>query len=967
MPKNTPDRIIDSAYALVKRTSALPGSAGATINAGLTTLQVQDLIDSSLVNHRAESDPHTVYLTQTEGDARYSLLGHTHDDRYYTETESDTLFVKLATAGTIIARHTFNPGSAASPFILGANAQGQLVTGLNSDLLDGYDASAFPRKTENATITGQWTISPGSAMAPFVLGVNAQNQLVSGLNADQLDGFDSTAFPRKAENATVSGSWTFGVDLALASAAQIDFADVAEDKIYWYSNTYGTGVEGYTLTHWSAANHRWRVGGTSASTGTQKMILNSVGLQIGATSGTASAALDVTGSALISGQITVGSDTDATNVFGRGKLYSGFTDEILLAHFDHANTADYALRQNSLADTVLNAATERSIYHRINNTDTMIMNSARLNPAGSISIDLGDYNRKWRTLYASELYVETLVAQDVISTIGGRVMVTPTTKLIADLASGATTIDVANNNLVNGEYIYMSSAPGGVAQVEAMKITSSATAITGGYRYNLTRNLDGSGANNWVAGDAVASLGATVGSGYIDLTATSTIHGHAGPTMAIYQRTSTGTWNGTKPSVAIGNLRSFVDYSSDTAGIAHGNDLTLTPTGGFSGMTSDNTNGLRLFNTTLSMYISGAKSAEFTTGGGVNFYVLGNNTVDSARSVSFIDTSANEIGKLGAYYFSASGIHGLYLSSAGVNGRVNQSYFAARALNTTAGTGKQALMRVSAESYGGTDQGLMAGLWLSANKIMTAESYIDLGFSQSVPGTANTDGAINLRAGYVTLSSSILNSNDGIRLSAGAGWTNYPSSGNGSEIANNLSTYKALILAGNKSDSGSQRRLMLLDHAHIGSNVLGNTVYPGLTGGNTDRIFSLAVNGFGRSTALMANAYKSADSGHLYTSGQATYYGGQAAGTAPLMFHLDPNEVEFKWYYGPTNLASGTSITSWTLAGRLNGNYFGATALRTLGENVDWKLSGYTAGAPAATGYVTVKIGGTNYKLLAST
>lgn len=31
------------------------------------------------------------YLTQTEGDARYPLIAHTHDDRYYTETEVDTL------------------------------------------------------------------------------------------------------------------------------------------------------------------------------------------------------------------------------------------------------------------------------------------------------------------------------------------------------------------------------------------------------------------------------------------------------------------------------------------------------------------------------------------------------------------------------------------------------------------------------------------------------------------------------------------------------------------------------------------------------------------------------------------------------------------------------------------------------------------------------------------------------------
>ena len=44
---------------------------------------------------------------------------------------------------------------------------------------------------------------------------------------------------------------------------------------------------------------------------------------------------------------------------------------------------------------------------------------------------------KIRTLHAAEMYVETLVAQDVMATLGGRVMVAPTTTLIADLSNSA--------------------------------------------------------------------------------------------------------------------------------------------------------------------------------------------------------------------------------------------------------------------------------------------------------------------------------------------------------------------------------------------------------------------------------------------------------------------------------------------------------------------------------------------------
>jgi len=50
-------------------------------------------------------------------------------------------YVHTSTARTISAQHTFNPTSAGAPFVLGANASGQLVTGLNADLLDGKHAT----------------------------------------------------------------------------------------------------------------------------------------------------------------------------------------------------------------------------------------------------------------------------------------------------------------------------------------------------------------------------------------------------------------------------------------------------------------------------------------------------------------------------------------------------------------------------------------------------------------------------------------------------------------------------------------------------------------------------------------------------------------------------------------------------------------------------------------------------------
>lgn len=48
-------------------------------------------------------------------------------------------YVHVSTARSITAQHTFAPASAQAPFVLSANAQGQLVTGLNADLLNGQD------------------------------------------------------------------------------------------------------------------------------------------------------------------------------------------------------------------------------------------------------------------------------------------------------------------------------------------------------------------------------------------------------------------------------------------------------------------------------------------------------------------------------------------------------------------------------------------------------------------------------------------------------------------------------------------------------------------------------------------------------------------------------------------------------------------------------------------------------------
>ena len=52
-------------------------------------------------------------------------------------------YVHTSTSRIISAQHIFQPATAGAPFALGDNAAGQLVTGLNADLLDGQHGSYF--------------------------------------------------------------------------------------------------------------------------------------------------------------------------------------------------------------------------------------------------------------------------------------------------------------------------------------------------------------------------------------------------------------------------------------------------------------------------------------------------------------------------------------------------------------------------------------------------------------------------------------------------------------------------------------------------------------------------------------------------------------------------------------------------------------------------------------------------------
>ncbi|RLI83631.1 hypothetical protein DRP04_00970 [Archaeoglobales archaeon] len=100
--------------------------------------------------------------------------------------------VYTGTDQTVTGTKTFNPSGA--PFAIGSNAEGQLVSGLNADLVDGQHASAFA-KTDLSNVDDSTVLNK----------VKSVDGADSGLDADLLDGQHASAFA-KTDLSNVSDS-----------------------------------------------------------------------------------------------------------------------------------------------------------------------------------------------------------------------------------------------------------------------------------------------------------------------------------------------------------------------------------------------------------------------------------------------------------------------------------------------------------------------------------------------------------------------------------------------------------------------------------------------------------------------------------------------------------------------------------------------------------------------------------------
>lgn len=138
-------------------------------------------------------------------------------------------------------------------------------------------------------------------------------------------------------------------------------------------------------------------------------------------------------------------------------------------------------------------------------------------PNLSYDINLGSPTQKFLGMWVAEINAEMLVVVEKSAVAGGRLEIAPCTVLTADLSSSAGTIFVKHNDLKNGDIVYFEGVDTlGLPKFEAMLVNGTATTAGTAYTYPVLRNVDGTGANTWDAGQGILDTG-QAGNGYIDL------------------------------------------------------------------------------------------------------------------------------------------------------------------------------------------------------------------------------------------------------------------------------------------------------------------------------------------------------------------------------------------------------------------------------------------------------------------
>jgi hypothetical protein len=281
------------------------------------------------------------------------------------------------------------------------------------------------------------------------------------------------------------------------------------------------------------------------------------------------------------------------------------------------------------------------------NSITLTSVSSSLIPLTTDTIDLGSTTKLWRKAWISELDA-VLFAQNTVSVIGGWLMVAKGEGAIPvgqDVVIGSTSIDFGQSMTLNDFVLFRSAG-----QVEYVQVGT----LVSGTRYNVTRNLDGSGANNWVSGSVYVILGNTT-SGRIEINSNLT------PRMSLI--TQGATYNAQTENIRLGDLNGNWGINAETYGFAAGQYGTSEK----AWLSVDPVNGVRIGSNITTRIRLNADGSGFLANNNINWDTSGNAVIAGwsvgANRLSstniYLDQAAHFI-SIGAtpsiYYMQNSGI-----------------------------------------------------------------------------------------------------------------------------------------------------------------------------------------------------------------------------------------------------------------------------------------------------------------------
>jgi hypothetical protein len=214
--------------------------------------------------------------------------------------------------------------------------------------------------------------------------------------------------------------------------------------------------------------------------------------------------------------------------------------------------------------------------HSFNN----ITYASSIMPHLSEVYDLGSSTNLWRKIFASELSAIVFAQYEQVL-LGGWFTVSKGEGVLPQAVSAEDTkMDLGSGAFATNDIlVFRGISSDGTPQVEYMRVGEIYISST---VYNVTRDLDGSGANNWPAGTVFGNWG-QAGNGRIELNAYDT------PRLSVFSHGAAIA--DFREQVRIGDLINGWGYSTSTYGSAFGAYET-----GKANITIDPTNGVRIRN-----------------------------------------------------------------------------------------------------------------------------------------------------------------------------------------------------------------------------------------------------------------------------------------------------------------------------------------------------------------------------------